>query len=110
VPERSEYIYRRDSEGEIRRGCFFYPEKPVHCMDCGQDVTNEFFMIHGPLWAQAVKGKIGWICVPCLEHRMGRRLQREDFTLCPANVTTFRKTERLLERMGGEPLDEDLLL
>ena len=109
MPEQSEVIYRRDENGEIRRGWLTYPSDRRHCMDCGSDVTDEFFMIHHTLWAQYVDRK-GWICVPCVEHRMGRISIRDDFILCPINVTTFRKTARLLERMGGEPLArEDLL-
>ena len=109
MSEVSEPIYRRDRDGDVRVGRFHYPERRIHCRDCGGDVTDEFYMIHHHLWDEYVRVG-GWICVPCVEDRLGRRLTRDDFILCPINVTTFRKTERLLERMGGEPLNhEDLL-
>ena len=107
--EESEYIYRVDETGEIRCGRFVYPTRRFYCMGCGEDVTDEFFMIHHHLWDTYINTR-GWICVPCVERRMDRRLTRDDFIMCPINVTTFRKTERLLDRMGGSPLDhEDLL-
>ena len=110
MPEDSEFIYRRAEDGEIRRGIFHYPKRRVHCRDCGGDVTDEFYMIHHDLWDQCLKGAGGWICVPCIEDRLGRPLTRDDFILCPINVTTFRKTARLLERMGGHPLPHENLL
>ena len=109
--ERSEYIYRRAEDGLVHRGWLAAPARITRCMDCAQDVSYEFFVIHNDLWEQAVGDhRLGWICVPCLERRLGRQLTREDFKLCPANVTTFRKTQRVLDRMGGRPLDHmDLL-
>jgi hypothetical protein len=105
----SEYIYRLDETGEIRRGVFRYPERRFYCVGCGDDVTDEFFMIHHHLWDEYIRHG-GWMCVSCVERRLGRELTRDDFILCPINVTTFRKTDRLLARMGGEPLNhEDLL-
>jgi hypothetical protein len=105
----SEVIYYRSEDGKVHHGIHVYPEHRLLCADCGCDVTDEFYMLHKSLWDEYVHAD-GWYCVPCVEDRIGRRLERADFKLCPINVITFRKTERLLERMGGEPLNpEDLM-
>lgn len=72
-------------------------------MDCGVDVWGEYFVIRHELWAEVVgDSHAGLICVMCLEDRMGRRLQPSDFLDVPANDLGWRKTRRLLERMGPD--------
>jgi hypothetical protein len=72
-------------------------------MDCGANVRGEFFIIHHALWAEVVgPSRAGKICVPCLEVRMGRRLEPADFMDVPGNDLTWRKTPRLRERMGPD--------
>ena len=52
------------------------------CARCGASVENEFYMVHGDVWAA---GRFGTelACVGCLEHRLGRRLVPADFKLSP---------------------------
>jgi hypothetical protein len=72
---------------------------PQPCLDCGWDTQNEYFIVHHDLWHQAVRRRYGFLCVPCLEHRIGRRLTPADFLPCGANDLDWRKSDRLRERM-----------
>ena len=64
------------------------PDAP--CFDCGTptgrgDETNEWYMVHDRVWQAAGMGRDGFLCIGCLEARLGRRLWREDFTSAPVN-------------------------
>lgn len=61
------------------------------CVDCGVDTTPcthrrgcrhtgkwEYYMLRDDVWAAAVMDR-GFLCVGCLEHRIGRRLRPSDF-------------------------------
>lgn len=58
------------------------------CMDCKIETmrNNNYYMIHNELWNKfaTADGK-GFLCVECLEKRMGRKLTKEDLTDCIAN-------------------------
>lgn len=73
------------------------------CTDCDGDVTDEYYMVWPEVWSAAVRwGEfVHFLCVSCLEQRLGRDLVPEDFwTDNPANRREWRKTARLLDRMG----------
>jgi hypothetical protein len=73
------------------------------CLDCGDNTIDEYFVIDHDLWAAAVGDpQAGKICVPCLEARLGRLLVPDDFIDCPANDPTWRKTDRLRQRLGPD--------
>jgi hypothetical protein len=88
---------------------------PPLCADCGVDTCPvdrgfraEFFMVHDEVWAAAGMGA-GYLCVGCLERRLGRQLTPGDFTACELNdlaVADDRyswswRTPRLVARMSG---------
>lgn len=54
------------------------------CRDCGSDtrVLDEYYMVIDDLWAKAVSSEERgiYLCIGCLEHRIGRRLVRTDFS------------------------------
>lgn len=60
-------------------------------------------MVHNELWealTQEFNGA-GFLCIGCLEHRLGRHLKSSDFTEVPVNeIFHGRKTARLLNRLG----------
>jgi hypothetical protein len=65
----------------------------VRCDDCGEIVSHgrwspgkayENYNVHDPVWEQAGLGR-GHLCVGCLENRLGRQLNRSDFTDQPVN-------------------------
>lgn len=78
------------------------------CMDCGTDTTPcssitmcrgkrgcrhnggrrwEWYMVRRRIWAQATGGDDtpGYLCIGCLEKRLGRPLNAGDFTAAPVN-------------------------
>lgn len=67
------------------------PDKePSLCEDCHQEVTPgrpgkgnwEFYMVHNAVWAQAGM-TAGFLCIGCLEQRLGRPLTGADFMPTP---------------------------
>jgi hypothetical protein len=51
------------------------------CMDCGIDTNEirEYFMVEDHLWKQNVPEYHGFLCIGCLESRIGRKLDKNDF-------------------------------
>jgi hypothetical protein len=85
-----------------------------HCKDCGMDTTPctgkrgrrhkerwEYYVVHDKLWARAGMKK-GFLCVRCLEKRIGRRLRPKDFTDVSINdPENLWDTPRLNSRKRG---------
>ena len=66
------------------------------CKGCGECTKGEYYMVKDDLWTF---GR-GFLCVGCLEVRLGRRLEPNDFTDVPVNYGWKHcKTPRLLERI-----------
>lgn len=61
--------------------------KYARCLDCRVDVQriNEYYMVHGHIWAQAGGCGRGHLCIGCLEARIGRKLTSADFTEAAIN-------------------------
>lgn len=84
--------------------------KPKLCEDCQIDTrlkpkgNGEGYMIHKRLWAVATKLKIKiYLCVSCLENRLNRELEPDDFTDCALNLLFDDvKSELLLKRLGRD--------
>lgn len=84
--------------------------EPNLCADCGVDTVPctghrgcrhigkwEHYMVHNALWRQA--GDVdGFLCVGCLERRIGRQLTPLDFTEFPINWPSEWDTPRLAAR------------
>jgi hypothetical protein len=83
------------------------------CHDCRTDTVTradlgEVYMVHNELWARAgMEPNGGFLCIGCLERRLGRRLTPDDFTDCPLNADQRRDREhhyvsdRLYSRLIG---------
>lgn len=74
------------------------------CMDCDVDTFSicEYYMVTNPVWHQAVPDGKGFLCIACLEERLGRELTPEDFPDVAVNDATMNKHSRLLsQRMDG---------
>lgn len=72
-----------------------------YCHDCRTDVRLEYYMVHDTVWQEA-QGRNGFffLCIGCLENRLGRRLQSLDFTGCYINRDpNLPRTHRLTSRM-----------
>jgi hypothetical protein len=88
-----------------------------NCKDCGMDTTPitgkrscrhkgrwEYYMVHGALWRKAkMHSDGGFLCIGCLERRLGRMLTVNDFTTAPVNDPDPWDTERLALRKRARP-------
>lgn len=75
------------------------------CVDCKRntcprDQPGESYMVHDQLWASiGMAADGGFLCIECLERRLGRQLKHTDFTDAPANIPGWRKSPRLNDRL-----------
>lgn len=87
---------------------------PTSCSDCAADVMPydddgrpsenawEWYMVHHHVWeaAHAVQPPARYLCVGCLEQRLGRRLTPEDFSDYDINAPSWTSSRRLATRQG----------
>jgi len=58
------------------------------CADCGGHGYG--YMLRDSLWVLVNRGsRDGFLCLPCVERRLGRPLRRDDFTDVPINAPIF---------------------
>ena len=72
------------------------------CVDCSVDThyIQENYMVNDSLWEYAGMSKFGGrLCVKCLEKRIGRKLNRRDFFLCPLNIEPYFHKEIASKRL-----------
>jgi hypothetical protein len=75
-------------------------EKLAPCRDCGVETLDvewdghsEWYMVKKPLWNEAGM-ESGFLCIGCLETRIGRTLVTTDFTDVPVNDLSIHDTQR----------------
>lgn len=85
---------------------------PAFCADCGIDTCpdlrkkgakTEWYMVHDWVWmaANPPRTEPCYLCIGCLEQRLGRRLTRKDFTCAAANTVLAKdNSDRLNDRLG----------
>src|SRR4051794_17419660 len=90
------------------------------CHDCGTDTLPtdygpraEWYMVHNDIWDQAGMQPLGgYLCIGCLELRIGRRLNANDFRPCDLSDLDIAdnprwawslRTPRLSDRLGIIP-------
>lgn len=74
------------------------------CIDCGVDTGKicEFYFIKTELWLKIMATIKGMLCIGCLENRLGRQLQKSDFTDATINNPRFvPKSQRLMMRLAN---------
>jgi hypothetical protein len=78
------------------------------CEDCGLDVLDihEHYMVRNALWNK-VSGGAKYLCIGCLEKRLGRELAQKDFSDAPINnpyhpLNFGTMSDRLLNRLTRE--------
>ncbi|MET9876549.1 hypothetical protein ABZZ36_18270 [Actinacidiphila glaucinigra] len=71
------------------------------CADCRTDCSDERYMVHDEVWAAAGMCPFGFLCIGCIERRLGRRLAAADFLDVPLNYAPgFRRSARLTRRLA----------
>lgn len=79
------------------------------CADCGAEtIVTEFYMVTNDVWSEAsgCGPAPQFLCIGCLEQRLGRRLTPPDFTDCLLNeITRITGSDRIRARLG--PLTDE---
>lgn len=81
-------------------------------LTCGYGKPSEWYMVYDAIWAEAgaPTRKVmdehtcgSYLCIGCLETRLGRQLVADDFPNYPVNEPSLRNTRRLNERLTAPP-------
>ena len=83
-------------------------------VDTQGDGTNEFYMVTDDVWNAVAPDDPHhmdlFLCIGCLEERLGRRLTSYDFTDAPLNAMGLvGSTERLVDRLTRPELSPAFL-
>lgn len=85
------------------------------CLDCGTDTLpaepgapTEYYGVHGTIWQAAHAPANAFLCVGCLESRLGRRLRRGDFTSAPVNDVGIYRDDRFAWSWRSDRLTDRL--
>lgn len=56
------------------------------CADCGLD--KHYYMLLYSVWHKAIANQFArFLCLDCVENRLGRQLTQTDFSTAPVNAT-----------------------
>lgn len=97
------------------------------CRDCGTEtlspepgIRTEYYMVHDEIWSAAGAHSQAFLCIGCLESRLGRQLHRGDFTdagcnnLIVSDTPRFSwswRTKRLRDRLiAADPVRDGIQL
>ena len=71
-------------------------------MDCGVDgfAAGEYYALKDALWRRINPLVIGMLCLACAEDRLGRPLNRADFTQAPINAESAINCPALARRLN----------
>ena len=81
------------------------------CTDCHVDVVaigESWYMLTDRIWQQ-IRGR-GMLCLGCVEQRLGRPLEPNDFSHALANQSTRQHGPRLRNRLRGKVFLPDIRL
>lgn len=72
------------------------------CKWCGADTleAGELYMVTDAIWEAYGPPTNGVLCIGCLEDRMGRQLQHDDFKDVPLNTDDRPRSDRLRDRLA----------
>lgn len=75
------------------------------CADCGVDTAaiHEWFMVRDDVWHESGVQPDAFLCLACLEVRLGRELCPDDFLDVPMNRPSWPHSPRLRERLPTFP-------
>jgi hypothetical protein len=74
----------------------------------------EFYMVHDRIWQAARGPRHGYLCIGCLEARLGRQLHCRDFKAVPLNSlhpywrdkAWWHRSQRLRDRLTAPSPDD----
>ncbi len=88
-----------------------------NCNDCGIDTkldNKDYYMVSAEIWnkyglgegkvfvnkegAMCGGGESGFLCMKCLEERMGRKLKKSDIFICPITQFFNPYTKKILSQ------------
>ncbi len=66
-------------------------DRPLRCPDCRIDTSiGDYYMVHEEVWQRACRATRGrkprYLCLDCLEGRLGTWLREADFVLTPPEL------------------------
>jgi len=96
--------WRADMEARLTVALQEALQPIIPCADCEVDVfeIDERFMVNDQVWAAAgLEPDSGWMCVECLEARLGRELVADDFADLPMNAPDYPHSPRLADRIAA---------
>ena len=75
------------------------------CMDCEVDTSPntgicEYYMVTDHVWQSEAAAEEGMLCIGCIEGRMGRQLEKEDFIDALINQGVFPMSDRFKSRLS----------
>jgi hypothetical protein len=77
------------------------------CVDCKADIVklSEHYFVNNHVWNQVMDSERGFICIGCLEKRLKRELNMNDFTSCHINnPKLYSMSNRLVSRLKNKPV------
>jgi len=103
----SEYLTLEEIEDLISESLKGF--KNTLCLDCCvETIPTEYYMVTNDLWSKAVPEYEGMLCIGCLEMRIGRKLNKNDFTKVPVNhIDDPTQSKRLKDRKIRTVDDDD---
>jgi hypothetical protein len=67
--------------------------RPMACHDCDVDTStgtgiSHYYMVWDQVWERATRGdaRVRWLCLECLEARLGSPLRAIDFMVTPSEL------------------------
>jgi len=80
-------------------------DKKWLCVYCKVDTKYEHFYLKSCVWNLIHNSKDGMVCIECCEKKLGRRLNKHDFTDCYINDLNFgEKSLKLIDRLTTVPV------
>ena len=71
-----------------------------NCLYCKTNTQYEHFFLCNDVWSKIYNSDKGMICVLCCEKKLGRKLEKKDFTSAFINSPKYgKKSLLLLERI-----------
>lgn len=114
LAEQMEWFLTRDdafaSEADDEASEAIEPDRDPEwfCLDCKVDTcaNQQYYMLKDAVWLTANPQRFGMLCFECVERRLGRELNRDDFADYPINRLQAPKCPELVLRLMRPGLEK----